>query len=177
MQRRHGSDPSRLTVQHTLYPAAYVLRLEGNADPTTSDALATTFSLAANWSLPLIVDLSALDFGDEELLGHLIYAHQTSGLTVMGPISDPFQRRHGPRHPAHHPPHPDRRPQPLNEPPTPANIQRSASGSDLAFVKRQPKVGHHGIRADARQRSHRTPLINERHSNLSETNLPITKVQ
>ncbi|MGW9302153.1 STAS domain-containing protein [Streptomyces cyaneofuscatus] len=80
-------------VQHTLYPAAYVLRLEGNADPTTRDVLATAFSLAANWSLPLIVDLSALDFGDEELLGHLIYAHQTSGLTLIGPISDLFQRR------------------------------------------------------------------------------------
>ncbi|MFD8061950.1 hypothetical protein ACFXA0_24315 [Streptomyces cyaneofuscatus] len=93
MRRKHGNEPSNLQVQHTLYPAAYVLRLQGDTGPTTSDALATAFSLAADWSLPLIVDLSALGSGDDELLGHLINAHQTSGLTLIGPISDAFQRR------------------------------------------------------------------------------------
>ncbi|MEU5137408.1 anti-sigma factor antagonist [Streptomyces californicus] len=88
---RRDSDHHGLRIQHTLYPAAYLLRLTGDTPPTGHE-LAATFHHAAEWELPLIVDLSALGFGDEELLRHLLHAHR-AGLTLIGPISDSFQRR------------------------------------------------------------------------------------
>ncbi|MFF5775171.1 anti-sigma factor antagonist [Streptomyces californicus] len=90
MQRR-DSDHHSLRIQHTLYPAAYLLRLIGDTHPTSHE-LAAAFQHADAWALPLIVDLSALGFGDEELLRRLLHAHRT-GLTLIGPISDSFQRR------------------------------------------------------------------------------------
>ncbi|MFI5721489.1 anti-sigma factor antagonist [Streptomyces cyaneofuscatus] len=86
------SDDHGLRIQHTLFPTAYLLRLLGDMD-STSYGLADAFSHAAGWGLPLIVDLSALGFGDAELLGHLLSAHQGPGLTLVGPLSGSFQRR------------------------------------------------------------------------------------
>ncbi|MFB8384558.1 anti-sigma factor antagonist [Streptomyces rubiginosohelvolus] len=92
MHRRH-SNHHGLRIQHTVYPEAYLLRLLGDTHPTTSLGLADAFNRAIGWGLPLIVDLSALDFGGEELLGHLINAHHEADLNIIGPISDNFQRR------------------------------------------------------------------------------------
>ncbi|MEU5137428.1 anti-sigma factor antagonist [Streptomyces californicus] len=80
-----------LRIQHTLYPTAYLLRLAGDTDSTGSE-VAAAFHHAAAWELPLIVDLSALGFGDGELLRHLLHAYQ-DGLTLVGPVSDSFQHR------------------------------------------------------------------------------------
>ncbi|MFE6918816.1 STAS domain-containing protein [Streptomyces rubiginosohelvolus] len=92
MRRERGSDRG-LRISHTAYPTAYLLRLRGNALPAAGRNLAAAFDCAAGWGLPLIVDLSALDFGDEELLGHLVDARRTSGVTLVGPLSDSFRRR------------------------------------------------------------------------------------
>ncbi|MCT6781890.1 MULTISPECIES: STAS domain-containing protein [Streptomyces] len=92
MQRGDAGDPG-LRILHTVYPTAYLLRLRGNTLPATRGDLAAAFDSAAAWGLALIVDLSALDFGDEELLGHLINARRTSGITLVGPLSDSFRRR------------------------------------------------------------------------------------
>ncbi|MEU5372493.1 STAS domain-containing protein [Streptomyces sp. NPDC005951] len=92
MYQGHGDEPG-LQILHTVYPTAYLLSLRGSTDPTTALRVAEAFDRAAHWSLPLIVDLSGLGFGDEELLGYLMTAHQTTGLTLVGPLSDSFQRR------------------------------------------------------------------------------------
>ncbi|MFJ5890280.1 hypothetical protein [Streptomyces californicus] len=92
MHQGHGDEPG-LQIQHTVYPAAYLLCMRGNTDPATGWLVAEAFDRAAHWSLPLIVDLSELDYGNAELLGHLMTAHQTTGLTLVGPLSDSFQRR------------------------------------------------------------------------------------
>ncbi|MEU0984065.1 anti-sigma factor antagonist [Streptomyces griseus] len=92
MHQRRGDEPG-LQILHTVYPAAYLLRLRGNTDPTTDLLVAEAFDRAAHWSLPMIVDLSGLDYGNEEFLSHLMTAHQTTGLALVGPLSDSFQRR------------------------------------------------------------------------------------
>ncbi|MFJ7527934.1 anti-sigma factor antagonist [Streptomyces griseus] len=93
MHRNTGGDESGLLILHTLYPTAYVMVLRGNTSPTTSGDLDAAFRHAADSGLPLIVDLAALDFGDVELLGHLIHAHRTAGLQLVGPLSPLFQQR------------------------------------------------------------------------------------
>lgn len=82
-----------LLVLHAPFPNAYVLTLRGTADTVTSEGLEHDFAPAADSGLPLIMDLGALKFGDETLLGHLITAHRSDGVELVGPLSPSFQRR------------------------------------------------------------------------------------
>ncbi|MFD7853411.1 STAS domain-containing protein [Streptomyces microflavus] len=82
-----------LLVVHATLPSAYVLTLRGRADLTTSEALEGDFARATESGLPLIVDLGALTFGNEELLGLLIGARRTCGVTLVGPLSPSFRQR------------------------------------------------------------------------------------
>nr|WP_185907065.1 anti-sigma factor antagonist [Streptomyces sp. WAC04770] len=93
MHRKLNKDETGLLIQHTQYPTAYVMVLRGATGPAAYHQLHAAFRHAAASGLPLIVDLAALDFADEELLSHLLHAHQTSGLQLVGPLSSPVQRR------------------------------------------------------------------------------------
>ncbi|MER7857240.1 STAS domain-containing protein [Streptomyces bacillaris] len=93
MHRKLDKDETGLLIQHTQYPTAYVMVLRGATGPAAYHQLDAAFRRAAASGLPLIVDLAALDFADEELLSHLLHAHQTSGLQLVGPLSAPVQRR------------------------------------------------------------------------------------
>ncbi|MER8267972.1 STAS domain-containing protein [Streptomyces griseus] len=89
-----GSTTSHaLHVVHAPFPGAYVLTLRGTADVTTCAALEDDFATATATGLRLIVDLAALEHGDESLLGLLINAHRTTGIELVGPLSPSFRRR------------------------------------------------------------------------------------
>ncbi|PWS48026.1 anti-sigma factor antagonist [Streptomyces sp. ZEA17I] len=93
MYRKPDKDETGLLIQHTQYPTAHVIVLRGATGPAAGHQLDAAFRRAAASGLPLIVDLAALDFADEELLSHLLHAHQTSGLQLVGPLAGPVQRR------------------------------------------------------------------------------------
>ncbi|ARI51704.1 STAS domain-containing protein [Streptomyces rhizosphaericola] len=93
MQRKPDNDGTGLAIRHMRYRTAYVMVLRGATGPETGHQLEAAFRRAAASGLSLIVDLAALDFADEELLSHLLRAHQTSGLRLVGPLSAPVQRR------------------------------------------------------------------------------------
>ncbi|WP_406251917.1 STAS domain-containing protein [Streptomyces cyaneofuscatus] len=80
-------------VVHAPFPHAYVLTLRGTADTASSDRLEDDFARATASGLPLIVDLGALEFGDETLLGLLLNARRTTGVELVGPLSPALQRR------------------------------------------------------------------------------------
>ncbi|MFQ6144644.1 STAS domain-containing protein [Streptomyces seoulensis] len=88
-----GDSHDGLDVLHAPFPGAYVLTLRGSADIVTADGLEDDFARATGSGLPLIVDLVALTFGDETLLGLLINARQDAGVELVGPLSPTFQRR------------------------------------------------------------------------------------
>ncbi|MFD4543595.1 STAS domain-containing protein [Streptomyces bauhiniae] len=82
-----------LLVLHAPFPSAYVLTLRGTVNAIAGEDLEDDFARAADSGLPLIVDLGALEFGDETLLGHLITARRTAGIELVGPLCPSFQRR------------------------------------------------------------------------------------
>ncbi|MFJ9352521.1 STAS domain-containing protein [Streptomyces sp. NPDC101237] len=82
-----------LLVVHALFPEAYVLTLRGTADVRACEVLEDDFARATGAGLPLIVDLAALAFGDETLLGLLVSARRAGGVELVGPLSPSFQRR------------------------------------------------------------------------------------
>ncbi|MFD6826646.1 STAS domain-containing protein [Streptomyces sp. NPDC060085] len=88
-----GNTHHGLLVLHAPFRDAYVLTLRGIADGSTRASLADDFARAADTGLPLIVDLAALEFGDENLLGLLLDAYRGGGLTLVGPLSSSFARR------------------------------------------------------------------------------------
>ncbi|MFG3041834.1 STAS domain-containing protein [Streptomyces sp. NPDC048330] len=90
--RTSGTDHSLLIV-HSPLTDSYVLTLRGIADSRASEDLKADFARATDSRLPLVVNLAALQFGDEALLGLLLNAHQAGGVTLVGPICDSFQRR------------------------------------------------------------------------------------
>lgn len=82
-----------LLVLHALFPGAYVLTLRGTADATCGEGLEHVFARAAATGRRLIVDLAALEFGDEYLLGPLIEACRANGLELVGPLSPSVRHR------------------------------------------------------------------------------------
>ncbi|MFD5199214.1 anti-sigma factor antagonist [Streptomyces sp. NPDC058375] len=73
-------------------PDFYVLTLRG-ASCDDEGGVQAAFTRAMLSKLPLIVDLGALHFGDETLLGHLIKALSRCPVLLVGPLSASFQRR------------------------------------------------------------------------------------
>ncbi|MFJ3819424.1 STAS domain-containing protein [Streptomyces sp. NPDC090056] len=90
--RTDGTDHG-LTVLHARFPSAYVLTLRGTADMFTAEDLDVDFAAATTTGPRLVVDLGALEYGDETLLGLLLDAHRTHGVELVGPLSPSFQRR------------------------------------------------------------------------------------
>ncbi|MFC7795361.1 hypothetical protein [Streptomyces cinereoruber] len=89
-----NSGPEReLTVVHARFPGAYILMLRGTADRFTSEDLEIDFAAATLAGLRLVVDLGALEYGDEHLLYLLIDARLTSGIELVGPLSPSLKRR------------------------------------------------------------------------------------
>ncbi|MEU0759353.1 STAS domain-containing protein [Streptomyces microflavus] len=82
-----------LIVVHAPFPGAYVLMLRGTADVCACEDLEDDFARATRSGLPLIVDLGALEFGDENLLGLLINARRAESAELVGPLSPSFRRR------------------------------------------------------------------------------------
>lgn len=74
-------------------PPAYVIELRGEADLFTHHLLEETFTRARHSRLPVIVDLSALDYGDELLLALLLSARSSQCVALAGPICPAFRRR------------------------------------------------------------------------------------
>ncbi|MFB6635344.1 anti-sigma factor antagonist [Streptomyces sp. NPDC056362] len=93
MNDRTSSTHHSLFVVHSPLPDRYVLMLRGIADSCAAEDLEDDFALATDTRLPLVVDLAALEFGDEALLGLLLHAQEAGSVTLVGPICDSFQRR------------------------------------------------------------------------------------
>ncbi|MFB8029335.1 MULTISPECIES: anti-sigma factor antagonist [unclassified Streptomyces] len=74
-------------------PDAYVLTLRGITGPGDSGVLEEAFARATVAARPLIVDLGALEFGDESLLGILLHARLSHRTVLVGPLSASFSRR------------------------------------------------------------------------------------
>lgn len=77
-------------------PPAYVITLRGDADLLTHNAMKEAFDHVRDTGLDLVVDLSAMTFGDELLLGLLLAARATEPVTtvfLVGPVCDSFRRR------------------------------------------------------------------------------------
>ncbi|MFD3973223.1 hypothetical protein [Streptomyces cyaneofuscatus] len=83
----------RLEIAHHRVRGAYVLVLRGATDIACDSELEDAFIHAMVGGLPLIVDLSELSSGDEELLGHLINAQRATEFALVGPVTPGFQRR------------------------------------------------------------------------------------
>lgn len=79
-------------IEHTR-PNACVLVLCGSAGVWSLTDLQQGFTRAAATGRPLIVDLSGLVSGDEVLLGLLLTARTTHGVTLAGPITASFSQR------------------------------------------------------------------------------------
>ncbi|MFJ8251273.1 STAS domain-containing protein [Streptomyces sp. NPDC094466] len=93
MRNEVSSVVGGLEIAHYRVRGAYVLVLRGAADIADDPELEDAFIHAMVSGLPLIVDLSELSFGDEELLGHLIHAQRATEFALVGPITPAFQRR------------------------------------------------------------------------------------
>ncbi|MFJ4675680.1 anti-sigma factor antagonist [Kitasatospora sp. NPDC088783] len=93
MNEPGSSTDHDLLVIHAPFPNAYVLMLRGSAAGRACEDLEDDLARATATGLPLVVDLAALAFGDENLLGLLIKARQAGGVELVGPLSPSFQRR------------------------------------------------------------------------------------
>ncbi|WP_333770204.1 STAS domain-containing protein [Streptomyces sp. IBSBF 2435] len=95
MDHPGGTIDNELTVIHARFhtPDAYVLTLRGVADIGRDDVLETAFADAAASVYPLIVDLGALTFADEQLLGLLLTATRTRPVVLVGPLPPTVTRR------------------------------------------------------------------------------------
>ncbi|MER7760195.1 hypothetical protein [Streptomyces sp. NPDC097619] len=83
-----------LLVLHATFPGAYVVTLRGVADWNMPESLLRDhFTRAADTGLRLVVDLGALEYGSEELLGLLLDARRAGGLELVGPLGDSFRGR------------------------------------------------------------------------------------
>ncbi|MFD4127425.1 STAS domain-containing protein [Streptomyces globisporus] len=82
-----------LIVVHTAFPDAHVLMLRGTANAHAHEDLEKDLARAVGTGHRLIVDLTALEHGDENLLGLLIGARRTHGVELIGPLSPSFQHR------------------------------------------------------------------------------------
>ncbi|MEV7673019.1 anti-sigma factor antagonist [Streptomyces sp. NPDC088752] len=82
-----------LIVAHARFPGAYVLILRGTADMFTAEDLDVDFAAATMTGLRLVVDLGALEHGDETLLNLLLDAHRARGVELVGPLAPGFRRR------------------------------------------------------------------------------------
>jgi len=74
-------------------PRVFVISLRGEADLFSHPRVEETFTRAGESGLPVVVDLSALVYGDELLLGLLLKARFSGELALVGPICDSFRRR------------------------------------------------------------------------------------
>ncbi|WP_406484169.1 STAS domain-containing protein [Streptomyces sp. NBC_01568] len=85
---------SRCSKRSLPYPAARIMLLRGVVTAEDAEQLraALTRSLTAG-RLPLIVDLSSLEYADSTLLGLLLAECARTSLHVVGPLSPALDRR------------------------------------------------------------------------------------
>ncbi|MFJ4964010.1 hypothetical protein EES43_27740 [Streptomyces sp. ADI96-02] len=74
-------------------PLAQVLSLRGTVGISDERELEAAFARAAAPGHPVIVDLGALYFGDEALLGLLLDLRGSRHTLLVGPLSPSFERR------------------------------------------------------------------------------------
>ncbi|WP_435190672.1 STAS domain-containing protein [Streptomyces sp. bgisy126] len=93
MDGEAGPSDHDLLITHTAHPGAYVLTLSGAADNCATGTLEADFVYAAAFGPRLVVDLSALTFGNGTLLSLLVHARVSHDVELVGPLAPGFQRR------------------------------------------------------------------------------------
>lgn len=89
-----GAAPGCLVLDARFHdPDACVLSVRGAVDHPARRELETALARAADLGRPVIVDLAAMMFGDEALLGLLLNARQMTPLLLVGPLAPSFKRR------------------------------------------------------------------------------------
>ncbi|WP_432101324.1 STAS domain-containing protein [Streptomyces sp. WAC 04229] len=92
--QEHPLEDLLVRISEHTRPNACVLALLGSTGTWSTPVLRQAFHDAEATRRPLVVDLSALDFGDEVLLGLLLEAHTSpQGLVLLGPVTGTFARR------------------------------------------------------------------------------------
>lgn len=95
MDQPGATADDHLTVLGTRFhsPDAYVLVLRGIAGLDNAEKLDNAFTQAIATGCPLVVDLAALSFADEMLLGLLITARKSRQVILVGPVAPVFRKR------------------------------------------------------------------------------------
>ncbi|NJP65681.1 STAS domain-containing protein [Streptomyces spiramenti] len=74
-------------------PPVQVLALRGSVDARTCDEVTRSVVRARSRSLPVVIDLGGLSFGDETLLGILLDCRDDVTTAFVGPLAASFERR------------------------------------------------------------------------------------